>query len=370
MDARVISMGYDEFDDGYGGFSEDNIEVWNSGSVYYDDEIVEYQGKYYMALCKTSAQVPGRTKSGIWKEVSLEEIEDHIINLAEESYDEEPIKEAPTKVDDAQAHKAKMQAQQTLAQRKANSAEGVKGTAEPKATISSVKAAAEVNARPVNTSLEKKSPPMQNRESLQRVERKMTLEPNDQEVVNEVLREITFKKIKGLNSDENAITSKLLLPQKAQNETSLQWESSHPQVITATGEVKRPTDGQDVAVNLSVTVKKAQAQAQRFFTLWVKAEETVYSDEECVDMTYDMLDFDQIKGQNEKVSVITENLELLTHGVHDTEIFWASNDRTIMTETGEFLRENLTKNTRVRLFAIITKGNIQKLKYFDVVLKL
>ncbi len=362
-------MVYDDLDDGYEEFSQDDIEVWNSGSVYYDDEIVEYQGKYYIALCKTSAQVPGRSKPGIWKEVSYEDVQrddvgEDMLSL-EDSIEEAPVE----KKSDSQIHKEKMQGQKTVAQRSVKP-ENLQKSTEAKSTTAPLDSAATTvnqTAEPVNKPLEKKTVAQQNQE---KIERKMTLEPSDQEVVNGVLKEITFKKIKGLNSDENAITSKLLLPQKGENETLLKWESSHPEVISSNGEVKRPRDGHDIAVNLSVNVSKKQASAQRFFTLWVKAEEISYSDEECVDMTFDMLDFDHIKGQNDKVSVITENLELLTHGLYDTEIYWASNNRLLLSETGEIYKHNLSKNTRIRLYAIITKGNVDRVKHFDVVLKL
>jgi len=203
------------------------------------------------------------------------------------------------------------------------------------------------------------------------VPRKMTMAPSDQSVVNDILKEIDFNTIKGLNTDENNITSDLLL---SHNSVSLEdgtvsWESSHPDIISSVGKVHCPQDGSDVAVNLSVTVSKNKTSATRFFTLWVKAQEKIYSDEECVEMVLDALNFDQIKGQNFKVSEITQDLELLTEGLYNTEIFWASKDRSLIDETGKCYQHNLSKNTRVRLYAIITKGNEERLKHFDLTLK-
>ncbi len=48
-----------------------DIQIWNAGNVYFDDEVVDYQGRYYIALKKTSAEVPGRSNK--WKELVPEE---------------------------------------------------------------------------------------------------------------------------------------------------------------------------------------------------------------------------------------------------------------------------------------------------------
>jgi aBig family protein len=205
------------------------------------------------------------------------------------------------------------------------------------------------------------------------VPRKMTIAPSDQSIVNDILKMIDFNRIKGINIDENSITSDLLLSQDIasleEGAVTVDWESSHAEIISSTGKVHCPQDGSDVAVNLSVTVSKNKTSATRFFTLWVKAQEKVYSDGECVEMVLDALSFDQIKGKNIKVSEITQDLELLTEGLYDTEIFWASKDRSLIDETGKCYQHNLSKNTRVRLYAIITKGNEERLKHFDLTLK-
>ncbi len=382
-------MGYS--DDELGGMEESlpsDIPVWNSGSIYYDDEVVEYQGKYYKALRKTSTDIPGRCKAGIWKVLhSVDEVSQYTQN---DLY-EDDIVETPDDLKGNITQQEKLEKSSEIP---------VKNTAEKSAGRSEeFTPSLKVNVKPVNKPFAKKKTLKEQQEeqrlrkaalNLQApaaeeqkpvrndihsiakpVPRKMTMAPSDQNVVNETLKEINFNRIKGTNTDENSITADLLLSQDtvALDECTVSWESSHPEIISSEGKVHCPEDGSDVAVNLSVTVSKNKTSATRFFTLWVKAQEISYSDEECVDMVYAALDFEQIRGENIKVSEITQDLELLTEGLYNTEIFWASKDRSLIDETGKCYQHNLSKNTRVRLYAIITKGNEERLKHFDLTLK-
>lgn len=385
-----IHMGYSDDDfEGMDDSMPSEISVWNSSSIYFDDEVVEYQGKYYKALRKTSTDIPGRCKAGIWQvlhavdEVSLYTQDD----LYEDDLMDSPsgikgdtLKEEKTEKSDVDSS-AKSPIQKTADSRGVVSTSqkvNVKPVNKPLTKKKTLKEQQEeqrlrkeaLNAKPA--AVEEKKPAAADMNSIAKpVPRKMTMAPSDQSIVNDTLKEIDFNTIKGVNVDENNVTSDLLLSKDpvSLEEGSISWESSHPEIISSTGKVHCPEDGNDVAVNLSVTVSKNKTSATRFFTLWVKAQEKAYSDEECVEMVLDALSFDQIKGKNSKVSEITEDLELLTEGLYNTEIFWASKDRSLIDETGKCYQHNLSKNTRVRLYAIITKGNEERLKHFDLTLK-
>ncbi len=337
-----------------------DIQIWNAGSVYFDDEVVDYQGRYYIALKKTSAEVPGRSNK--WKELVPEE-EDVNRDVDLSLYGETPSvsgqKNRPINVKKS-----------TLSQQKKPA---VKKSVPPLIKKEAIKPVPP--QKPINKPLGKKKT-LNERQNDKTVKvdvtpimRKMHITPSDQVVVNDILKTIEFKKIKGSNLDDFSIISNLILPQKMGEDVRLIWESSHPHIISAQGEVHRPEEGVDIAVNLSVNVTKKSVSAKRFFTLWVKARERIYSDEECVDIVYDILDFDQICGKNEKLTEISHSLELLTHGLHDTEILWASKERELLDERGHFYQERLNKNTRIRIYAIIVKGNVQRLKHFELTLK-
>jgi hypothetical protein len=372
-------MGYSDDDlDGTDDSMPSDIPVWNSGSIYFDDEVVEYQGKYYMALRKTSTDIPGRCKAGIWK--VLHAVDEASMYMQDDLYEDDSVetpkieKSSPETPVQSTTQKTADRSEQMSPSQKVN----VKPINKPltkKKTLKEQQEEQKLRKAALNVKSavieEKKSVSADMNSIAKPVPRKMTMAPSDQSIVNDILKEIDFNMIKGANADENNITSDLLLSQEAVSLDAgmVSWESSHPDIISSTGKVHCPQDGNDVAVNLSVTVSKNKTSATRFFTLWVKAQEKVYSDEECVEMVLDALNFDQIKGKNTKVSEITQDLELLTEGLYDTEIFWASKDRSLIDETGKCYQHNLSKNTRVRLYAIITKGNEERLKHFDLTLK-
>ncbi|PHR54590.1 MAG: hypothetical protein COA44_12575 [Arcobacter sp.] len=360
--------------------SQQEVSVWTGSSVYFDDEIVEYQGRHYLALCKTSAEVPGRSKAGIWKEIIIEE---ELSSQYKEAYEE------LSKQDSVKEHKVKVDAQ-NIAQEKVRKAEVIQQgsiATQVKRSTKKIQIPAKNSPCEPSNTIKPANKPLSKKKTLREQEeekaktskplvvpptsnlmKKMKIAPSEQSIVNVILKEMEFKKIKGFNPDENNITKNLILPQTKEG-AKLEWNSSHTEVISSKGEVTRPVAGHDIAVNLSLTVSINKTSATRFFTLWVKAEERVLSDEECVDTVYEVLSFEHIKGLNTKASVITENLELLTHGLHDTHIFWASKSRELLDESGIFHKMNLNKNTKIRIYAIIVKGNVEKLKHFDLILK-
>ncbi|MBE0499673.1 MAG: hypothetical protein IBX43_10645 [Campylobacterales bacterium] len=325
-------------------FLEEDAPVWNSGSVYFDDEVVRYQGKLYLALKKTSADMPGRCKSGIWKLLGYEDSQKEADN-EEFCYSEEP----PVEPKNKESGKSEVP-EPTPA----------KVATKPLAKKQTLKERQDEGATKSSKAEEQKAEPV--------AEQKMNTPATDQHSVNEALKEIEFKKIKGFNADEQNIVSKLILPQHAKEDVQLTWTSSNPELISALGQVKRPDDCLDVAVNLSVTASKNKMSATRYFTLWVKALEKRYSDKECVDRVHDILDFEQIKGGNTKTSAITQDLVLPTQGLFDTQILWAVKEQELLELSGRLKRDRVKKDTPVRLYAIIVKNDTQRLKYFDLTL--
>lgn len=359
-------MGYsdDDLDNSNGDNLDQNqndITVWNSNTVYYDDEIVEYQGKHYLALNKTSAEVPGRSKAGIWKEIIYNK-EQSPMGLPE--YDGD-IYDEPLPTLDRRNNTLKKDVQNSVKKpvQKASAA-SINPVNKPLLKKQTLKERAQEKAATPST-----IKPVQGKEITLSMTKKMEVAPSEQNLVNSILKEMEFKKIKGFNTDDSNISKNLILPQTKEG-AKLEWNSSHPDIISVKGEVFRPTDGNDVAVNLSLTVSLNKTSATRFYTLWVKAEERVLSDAECVDLVYEELNFSYIKGTNTKESAINQDLELLTHGLYETEIFWASKDRELLDETGHLHKNRLTKNTKLRIYAIIVKNDVERLKYFDLILNI
>ena len=70
------------------------------------------------------------------------------------------------------------------------------------------------------------------------------------------------------------VTSNINLPMSGRNNTTITWESSHPNVISSTGQVTRPEEGEaNVVVTLTATVSLNDASATREFEAFVVAQE-------------------------------------------------------------------------------------------------
>lgn len=86
---------------------------------------------------------------------------------------------------------------------------------------------------------------------------------SDQQKVTDALKDVVIR-------DEHAIRSDLTLPSRGAHDVTLTWKSSDPDVVTASGEVKRPPYGSRPRVaRLSVTAAKGYTYDTRYFTLTV-----------------------------------------------------------------------------------------------------
>jgi len=89
----------------------------------------------------------------------------------------------------------------------------------------------------------------------------------DQEMVDEAVGSLL---VGGLDR----VTSNINLPASGRNNTTITWESSHPNVISSTGQVTRPEEGEaNIVVTLTATVSLNDASATREFEAFVVALE-------------------------------------------------------------------------------------------------
>lgn len=64
--------------------------------------------------------------------------------------------------------------------------------------------------------------------------------------------------------DTSNVLYNLTLPTQAAQDTTISWESTHPENISVTGDVYRPEAGsQPVTVTLTATIKKDKATAKK-----------------------------------------------------------------------------------------------------------
>ncbi|MGE7056443.1 LamG-like jellyroll fold domain-containing protein, partial [Paenibacillus glucanolyticus] len=82
---------------------------------------------------------------------------------------------------------------------------------------------------------------------------------SDTETVNAVKKDLSIGDVSGIFYD-------LTLPSQASGGTVIGWSSSHPEVITASGKVKRPAAGTgDAKVTLTAQITKGKSKASRAF---------------------------------------------------------------------------------------------------------
>ncbi|PGS48707.1 immunoglobulin-like domain-containing protein [Bacillus sp. AFS041924] len=93
---------------------------------------------------------------------------------------------------------------------------------------------------------------------------------NDEPAVLAAKSSVVWNLIKNDNTDQNSVTSKLNLPTKGTNDTTISWSSSNPSFIKNDGTVSRPKfELGNRPVTLTATIKKGNASTTREFYLTV-----------------------------------------------------------------------------------------------------
>src|SRR5690606_4120253 len=119
----------------------------------------------------------------------------------------------------------------------------------------------------------------------------------------------------------SAVTASLTLPTTVLGQT-IDWSSSAPEVVSPTGAVTRPTDG-DRTVVLTATVSAHGSTVSRDFTLHVPRALTPQQQADEVAAGLVVHNLDDARG----------NLTLPTTGAGGAVVTWASADPAVVTPT-------------------------------------
>ncbi|MFC7560806.1 immunoglobulin-like domain-containing protein [Paenibacillus farraposensis] len=91
---------------------------------------------------------------------------------------------------------------------------------------------------------------------------------SDATVVESVYRELEL-------GDTSRMVANLTLPKEGSRQTSITWKTSDPNVISATGEVKRPAIGEKAtSTTLTATITKGGSNKHKIFNITVSPYET------------------------------------------------------------------------------------------------
>jgi hypothetical protein len=159
--------------------------------------------------------------------------------------------------------------------------------------------------------------------------------------------------------DTSALTEDLALPTAGANGSAIEWASSDPSAISASGAVTRPAAGSgDATVTLTATVILGSVQQQRDFTATVLAE---YTDKQAV-----AVDADALAVVN--VGDARSHLHLPTAGDNGTVISWKSNKPAVVSADGLVKRSDPGGKTQnVKLTATIERGKAKVKRTFTAV---
>lgn len=153
----------------------------------------------------------------------------------------------------------------------------------------------------------------------------------------------------------NIITSYITLPVVGLEGTTIAWSSSLESVISNSGIVVRPDNGEpDSTVTLTATITKGDASDTKTFECVVKA----WTNREEVELAHNALTWESIKGTNSGEQYIMSNLTLPTTGTNGTKITWESSAINTISIAGVVTRPSYSQgNATVTLTAFITKND-------------
>lgn len=172
----------------------------------------------------------------------------------------------------------------------------------------------------------------------------------------------------GLTENGIQIMNDVVLPTATQWDSTITWQSSHPEYITAAGKVTRPSFSTgDKPVFLTATIRYGLVSDTKVFTVNIKkkpisAEEKVAADKAALQID----DLDQ-NGSEVGVQILTDVLLPTTGSKYSSVITWASSNPAVLGNDGTVNRPTAIEGDAViTLTATITSGANADTKLFTV----
>ena len=145
--------------------------------------------------------------------------------------------------------------------------------------------------------------------------------PSEAELIADAVEALTFDVIKGINTDEANVTNDLSLVYNMDNDITVRWSSSNPDIINEKGEVFNPPYGNDEErVVLTASVKRSiySTSQETTFVLFVKP---FRNNEELYEKIANSLTFDVLS--DEEITSVTHNISLPVQWHYGTAITWS-----------------------------------------------
>lgn len=155
--------------------------------------------------------------------------------------------------------------------------------------------------------------------------------------------------------DNTNIIGNVTLDSLAPNGSKITWASNKENVLSSTGIVNRPGNGEEnETVTLTATFTYGEQSDTKEFQCTIKA----WNDkDECDSDTYSIT-WDSIKGNNSDKLNVLYDLSLPKTGEKGSTITWTSNNANIISNDGHVTRPTYTQgDVVVTMTAVITKGS-------------
>lgn len=193
----------------------------------------------------------------------------------------------------------------------------------------------------------------------------------DEDCVNFDMQWLTDQRVLNGNSNLDNITNDLNLPVIGPSLSNISWSSSKEGVVAADGTVNTPSPAEgDQQVVLTAAISKGEATAVKTFNITVKVLDT---DRVSVDSNW--LTNELVLNGNIALDNITTDLKMLPIGPGGSNISWTSYPTGVVTAAGpgagKVTRPAFTQGDKsVTLNATITRGSIQAVKQFNIIVKI
>lgn len=164
----------------------------------------------------------------------------------------------------------------------------------------------------------------------------------------------------------NSVTSPIYLPKTGLYNTTVEWESSQPDVITSDGALIRRDEATDVVLRAKVSRKKVKAEREfpRLHVLASGNSEAI--NQENINADYEALEVKFAPGDS--YESVTSDVKLTERGLRGSGIEWTSDREDLILSTGELLSRP-QQDTLVQLTANLYRNNLQKEKVFTILIK-
>ncbi len=192
----------------------------------------------------------------------------------------------------------------------------------------------------------------------------------DEDSVNYDTQWLTDERVLNGNSALDNITKDLCMPLLGRNGSDISWTSSKEGLVILegleAGKVNTPSPAEgDQQVVLTAAISKGEGVAVKIFNITVKV-----LDEDRVSADSNWLTNELVLNGNIAFDNITTDLKMPPLGPGGSNISWTSSNTGVVTAAGTVTSPAFTQGDKaVTLTATITRGSIQAVKQFDIIVK-